>query len=534
MKRWILFLTTLFGLLALTGPSQAASLQSISAPVLKWQRGGCFSTWCQTSWYASPAVADLDNDGNIEVISGMYSLFILNGASGTLKVPEIDTPGGRIWPDIALADLEGDGDLEIVIAQGDGYLSVYNHNGTKVWEQNPTTNEFRSLGVYDIDNNGDLEILSASTDSENQWYVYEHTGSLRTGWPQRLTSASGYAAGCYNQNLAAADLTGDGLAEIIGPSDVHYINAFHSSGAQVSASSLFGSGKYWSQVGVNVDQAADIRGWTDCENGENRPNFANSAPTISDLDGNGTLEIVVVGNVYSCDPDLPGYVDLYEMPFIFNPDRTRWAAGAYDWTVIPTPDASAAPLSENWEVIETSLPNPVLADLDSDGKKEILYSSYDGRVHAYWLDKTEHGSWPYSVYNPADGYITFASPPAVADLDNNGQAEVIFTTWVQKDQVRTGKLIILSSQGVLLQSVSLPAAYGATSWNGALAAPTLANIDSDADLEVVINSVLSGVLAYDLPGTANARILWGTGRGNYYRSGSPVLEIKAFLPMITR
>jgi uncharacterized repeat protein (TIGR01451 family) len=27
-------------------------------------------------------------------------------------------------------------------------------------------------------------------------------------------------------------------------------------------------------------------------------------------------------------------------------------------------------------------------------------------------------------------------------------------------------------------------------------------------------------VAYDLPGTANARILWGTGRGNYQRTGS--------------
>ena len=57
-----------------------------------------------------------------------------------------------------------------------------------------------------------------------------------------------------------------------------------------------------------------------------------------------------------------------------------------------------------------------------------------------------------------------------------------------------------------------------------MAAPTLANIDHDSDLEVVINSAHSGVLAYDLPGTSNARILWGTGRGNYWRSGSLVFS----------
>ena len=84
-----------------------------------------------------------------------------------------------------------------------------------------------------------------------------------------------------------------------------------------------------------------------------------------------------------------------------------------------------------------------------------------------------------------------------------------------------------------MQSVNLPPAFGDDDWNGAMAAPTLANIDADADLEVVINSAHSGVLAYDLPGTANARILWGTGRGNYLRSGSP-LQVRIFLPLVKR
>jgi uncharacterized repeat protein (TIGR01451 family) len=48
----------------------------------------------------------------------------------------------------------------------------------------------------------------------------------------------------------------------------------------------------------------------------------------------------------------------------------------------------------------------------------------------------------------------------------------------------------------------------------------VANVDGDADLEVVLNTAHSGVVVYDLPGTSDAKILWGTGRGNYQRSGS--------------
>ena len=37
----------------------------------------------------------------------------------------------------------------------------------------------------------------------------------------------------------------------------------------------------------------------------------------------------------------------------------------------------------------------------------------------------------------------------------------------------------------------------------------------------MIQTAYSGVVAYDLPGTASARILWGTGRGSFARAGTP-------------
>ncbi len=138
------------------------------------------------------------------------------------------------------------------------------------------------------------------------------------------------------------------------------------------------------------------------------------------------------------------------------------------------------------------------------------------------MDKTEHGNWPYSVTKAGEGFTRFATEPVIADLDNNGYAEVIFASWVQKGTNQTGKLHILDYLGNPIHEISLPMAYGSPDWNGVLAAPTLANIDNDADLEIVLNSAHSGVLAYDLPNTSNARVLWETGRGNFLRSGSPI------------
>jgi hypothetical protein len=215
--------------------------------------------------------------------------------------------------------------------------------------------------------------------------------------------------------------------------------------------------------------------------------------------------------------------------YIFNADRSRFkdTAHGFDWETIPVD--TGAPLSEDYNVIESVEPNPVVVDLDNDGFKEILYSSYDGKVHAFWLDKTEHYNWPYSVYKPSEGFYRFASEPVVADLDNDGSPEVIFTSWPAKTDtapLRLGKLHILDAHGTPIYEVDLPAPKSSSVyWNGALAAPTLAHIDSDPNLAIVVNTVSAGVVAYKVPDSANARILWKTGRDGQVYQRNPALSV---------
>jgi len=495
---------------------------AVRAPILKWQQGGCYTSWCETGWYASPSVANIDLDPQAEVIAGSYDLVALDGLSGALQW-RVEN-GSRVWPGIALADLTGNGSLEIIVGRSGDQLTVYNTSGDILWTRNPFgSGEIRSLAVADLENDGSFEIIvgRASGGSTRQISVYEPDGSVRSGWPARRDGEPGYGWGMYNQNVAVGDLNNDGFKEIIGPTDTHYITALDRGGNQLPANIIYNvfnpvGSKVWSQVGVHVDHTVDLRGYANCGI-EHRPNFADSAPVLADVNNDGSREVIVVGNVYNCGTD--PYTSLYQMPFILNADRSRWKASGFDWTAIPLPDPADAPLSENYEVIQTVEPNPVLADLDGDGFQEILFASYDGRVHAYWLDKSEHGKWPYSVYKPAEGFLRFASEPVVADLNNDGKAEVLFTSWVQIGTYRTGKLHILDYLGNVLYEIDLPLAVDGD-WNGALAAPTLANIDTDADLELVVQTAQAGLVAYDLPGTANARILWGTGRGSFYRSGS--------------
>jgi hypothetical protein len=483
-------------------------------PALKWQRGGCTS-WCQTGWYSSPAVINIDGDPQAEVIASAYSIWALDGVNGGTQWTF--TASGRTWPGIALGDINRDGQTEIIVAQSGPVVRALRLNGTALWSVTPSgsSNEFRGLLIANVDgDNSDMEILvtRASGSGTNAWLLGSN-GSTRSGWPQMTNDTLGYSWGVYNNNAAAGNLDGDADLELVIPSDVHYINALNPDGSPLQS---YIAGKFWGHVGGWEDWREESE-WGNCYNNNAprnelyRANFADGPAVIADVNGDGIREVVVSGNMYDCRSP---YTSRYIALFIFNPDRSRFNTGGHDWRTIPVD--TGAPMSEDYNTIESYQSNPVVADLDSDGKMEILFSSYDGRVHAFWLDKTEHGFWPFPVYNASEGFYRFASEPLVVDFDNNGLAEVLFTSWTQKGSNRAGKLHILNHLGQVISETELPLGSGA-SWDGGMAAPTLANIDTDPDLEVVINTAHSGVVAYDIPGSAGARILWGTGRGDFTR-----------------
>src|SRR5690348_6467110 len=67
------------------------------APTLLWQTCPNPPGYCETGWYASPAVADLNHDGHPDVLWGGYTLMALKGSSGGLEW-EGQHPSERLWP----------------------------------------------------------------------------------------------------------------------------------------------------------------------------------------------------------------------------------------------------------------------------------------------------------------------------------------------------------------------------------------------------------------------------------------------------
>jgi len=150
-------------------------------PAFKWQR--CPPAFCETGWYASPAAADVDGDGQVDALWGGYTLMAVNGSTGALEWHYAPVGGDRIWPDIALADVSGDSHPEVIVSFY-SELAILRGNGSPLasWPTQPfASGEMRTLAVADLDGDHVPEILvaDAAGTGTGQWTVLERRGLCR-------------------------------------------------------------------------------------------------------------------------------------------------------------------------------------------------------------------------------------------------------------------------------------------------------------------------------------------------------------------
>lgn len=503
----------------------------VPTPVLKWRNGGLTPAQYNKGLYSSAAVADLNGDSKKEIVWASYRIYCFDGATGNV-LWSFYAGTDRANPDyyqaigsyasVVIADINGDGQLEIVVANELGWLCAYTKDGYFLpgFPTRPTgrTDTITSLSAFDLDGDGKLEIIIGWAAVNNlNCCIVRYDGSVASGWPQYLPNEFVNALGIYNANIAVADLDGDGYGELIVPSDTGKTCAYRRDGSPLPANAVFGTYNTWPKVTNYEAYQNEKAGWA--------PNAqfwmgTDHPATVADVNGDGTYEIVIVGEVYT-NPPSGNYVSLYSSPFIYNVDRTRFNKGGLNWE--DSLPRTGAPLSVDNNLITPKRSNPVVADLDGDGNKEILTSSSDGKLHCYWLDKTEHYSWPFAVTKSGEGIIRFSSEPVAVDLDGDGTPEVIFTTWPQYYSNKGGELFILNYKGEVLQEVALPYGdngyVGELNFDGCLAAPTVDDVDGDGQPEIVLGTVYAGLLVYDLPGCVAGAEPWPTGRGDYARTG---------------
>ncbi|MCB9765914.1 MAG: PQQ-like beta-propeller repeat protein, partial [Alphaproteobacteria bacterium] len=191
--------------------------------------------------------------------------------------------------------------------------------------------------------------------------------------------------------LAAGDLDGDGVVEIVGATLAHEIIAFEHDGTE----------KWRSRAFTQTVLA-----------------YA-PYPAISDMDGDGSPEVIV------------GTVVLNSNGTVRSPGNTtsRGSAGTYSSLSFPVDldgdgveeiiTGNAAFDADGNELWRASVPDgyPAVGDFDGDGEGEVVATA-NGRV---WLLDTDGAIlWQQSLPNSS----TTAGPPTIADYDGDGEPEV--------------------------------------------------------------------------------------------------------------
>jgi hypothetical protein len=167
---------------------------------------------------SSPAIGDIDDDGLLEIVftsmNDKVHVIDQNGAvEPGFPVIGIPTSGNSRSPSPALVDMNNDGEHEIVIARTDGQITILNNDGSlypgwtavRFTEMTSSATESSPV-VADLNGDGLLEIVIGSEDG--LLYGLESDGDPLAGFPIRLD-------GEVRGTPVIWDLTQDGNAEII-------------------------------------------------------------------------------------------------------------------------------------------------------------------------------------------------------------------------------------------------------------------------------------------------------------------------------
>lgn len=407
-----------------------------------------------------------------------------------------------------LVDLDGQPGLEILQSSTEGKLYAWHNDGTAVAGFPVTTTGFPQYppSVADLDGDGDMEIVlhTRGLTSGGRFYIFDHTGAPLPGFPLSLD----------NHNVESSpvlyDLDNDGQLEIISTERAYpigYVHIIEMDGTEWGgnwplAMSHVPTGtpavadvdqngdleifcmSYDQMYLVNTDGTAEP-GWP---RGITNANFSYQSPALADLDGDGDLEITI-----ACHKDAAG-------AYVFHHDGTL----ASGWPF----------LFDTWSYCA-----PTVTDLEGDGNLEVIAGQagiFFGYSDCFWVWDADGSTRPGFPYPDAVNGGGSEGPMTVADIDGDGVMEIFADHNVAESDM--GFLFGVDADGNDLPGFPLRP-QGFTYLNSA----TIGDVDGNGTYELAVTSYYTGgcdVNLYTLPGSySTTGREWPTYHARYTRDG---------------
>jgi FG-GAP-like repeat len=497
----------------------------------------------ETGWFSSPGLVDLDGDRKLEIVAPFYSTLVYS-AKGRLLGKGTATRG-RVYAPGVVADLDRDGVREVVVGGNEGTVAAYNLVGgglrTKAgWPASTCSGgqcpETRGMAAADLDGDGRVEVVATTTNTSStgsQVFVFDASGRVVTGWPRydqqsdaTFNGAGNHGYGAYGENVGIGNLDGDPQLEVVVTFDNHQINLFNHDGTSVLASPWYrnrqsahagrrlGWGQFirWLSPRVEDDHyQRHVGEWPDVRRTA-WLQWTASPPSIADLDRDGRNEVIGLPNVERKEPYETQAYAFMVLDGAYG-SGSRSARRHKGFRRLPLTGKPAVRPEGDWYP-PSGIPAPSIVNLRGDRRPEIVASVPDGRVYA--IGPGGKRLWRYDYARGASK--TFASEVVAADLNRDRRPELIFGTYGAAP--RSGRLIVLSAAGKRLHDVRLRNQGSNGNGIGIPAGPSIADLDGDKRLEIVVSTFDHGIDVYRVPRSRPTRLPWPTGRGNLLRNGS--------------